>query len=72
MSMTSQSRYLFDFLVEDVLDDFAEALELGFELFAAFLLVFVFRKFQAFLRDGNQSLAVVFFKLRGENQERMR
>ena len=68
--MASLSRYLFDFLVEDVLDDFAEALELGFELFAAFLLVFVLRKFQAFFRHGDQSFTVVFLKLWGRKSKR--
>merc|ERR1719204_883640 len=54
---------LFDFLVEDVLDDFAETLELGFEFFAPFLLVFVLGQFQAFFGHRNQSLTVVFPQL---------
>ena len=47
----SSRHYLFDFLVEDVLDDFAETLELGFELLATLLLVLIFGKLQSFLRD---------------------
>merc|ERR1719193_2154831 len=54
---------LLDFLVEYVLDDFAESLELRLEFLSALLLVFVFGKFEAFLRHRHQSLSVVFFQL---------
>ena len=62
--------YLFDFFVENVLDDFAETLELRLELLTALLLIFILRKLKAFLRHRHQGLAVIFFQLAMAKEEK--
>lgn len=55
--------YLFHFLVEDFLHDFAQPLEFGLVLLRSLLLLLIFRKLETLLGDGDQGLSVVLLQL---------
>ena len=59
--------YLFDSLVQNVENHFAETFEESLQLFAPLLLVFVLGQLQSLFGNGNQGFAVVFFQLRGRS-----